>query len=288
MSAGQTTQTFFSWQGTKSTVGTWTRGVDSAFFGMGYFWNGAGGLNDEANWDVWLDAGTWKIASVHQTRPDAAIVTWQFNGVSQGTMDFYVASQVDNVYTELTGLSVATAQVVTLKALAASKNASSTSYVQLHNSIALIRTAGANTTGGSDTPGYTVEIIPWAGSKATVGAWTRIQSSARLGGGIWANASGINNSSSWDIYLDTGTFKVATILFNGPQEGIHTLQLGGVSKGTVDAYQAGNVENVYAEVTGIVVTAGVTTFTDVTLTKNGASGTYGQDINALSWVRTGA
>ena len=290
MSAGQTTQTWFPWQGTKSTVGTWTRDVDSGQLGMG-FWDNAGAQNDETNNDLWLDSGTWKVALTYETAATYGIDTIQFNGVTQGTVDFYSAGVTHNLYAEVTGLSVATAKIVTLKHLVATKNASSSNYRLAISSIALIKTAGAHTSGGTDTPGYTVEIIPWAGSKANTTWNTRGQVSTMLGGGnCTPDAAGAQNSAiSWDIELDTGTYKYAELYQNGSTSGIATIQLGGVSKGTIDHYVASGTQNNYSEVTGITVaSSAVVTFQILMATKNASSTSYQNILQSASWVRTGA
>jgi len=139
MSAGATTLTFFPWQGTKSTVGTWTRNTVSLELGMGHHQSG-GTQNEEATWDVWLDSGTWKIAIIGVTQDVNGIYTLQFNGVSQGTIDGYSVALSRNVYTELTGLVVAAQAVKTFQALMATKNASASNYYGFLQSCSFVRT----------------------------------------------------------------------------------------------------------------------------------------------------
>lgn len=286
MSAGQVSITFFPWQGTKSTVGTWARANVNTFLGMGYIAS-SGAQNDEATWDTWLDGGTWKIALVHTQDTNRGIYNLQLNGASQGTIDGYAAATTANVYSELTGLSVSTG-LKTLKMLMATKNASASSYFATPQSIALIKTAGAHTSGGTDTPGYTVEIIPWAGSKANTTFATRVQASGDLGGGrLETDTTAQNNSFTDDIYLDNGTYKVAVLTLTNNNAGIYNITgINGTQ--TVDCYAASGVFNVYIEVTGVVVTVGVKSMQVQMATKNASSSAYKGDINSLSWVRTGA
>lgn len=145
-----------------------------------------------------------------------------------------------------------------------------------------------NTYRTAATPGYAVFIVPWVASFANTNWATRTQASTVLGGGsLNTDSTAQNNSVTWNIWLDDGTYKVSLIYFKDADQGIHNLT--GVSgTQTVDAYAAAPAVNNYSEVTGVVVTAGLKVLLDTMATKNASSSAYGGKIQAVAWVRTGA
>jgi hypothetical protein len=123
--------------GAVSNVGTWA----SPQFGTNLFmrYNSSATLDDSTTFGVKLSDGTYSVELVADQGPDAAIVTVQIDGASVGTMDLYNASA--RVY--LVGISsVSIAEgyhAITL--LAASKNASSSSYTMRLGYMVFTRTA---------------------------------------------------------------------------------------------------------------------------------------------------
>lgn len=140
------------------------------------------------------------------------------------------------------------------------------------------------------TPGYSVFIVPWAGVKSSVNIDTRSQASTRLGGGYWMQGATIAQNDEWtvDVWLDAGTYKVAIIHATAANNGIYTIQFNGVSQGTIDGYAAAGAENVYSEITGMAVTAGLKTLKVIMATKNASSTNYGHRVSSLALIRTGA
>lgn len=289
-SVGQYTQGWLGFQGHKSAVGTWTRVNSSTNLGMATIYNSSAAQNDEIVWDVWLDVGTWKIAYITQKDVNQGIATFLLDGVSVGTVDTYAAATQTNTYNEVTSISVTTAKVYSFTMKAATKNASSSGYILGCQSLALIRTAGSGSTpsSGTDTPGYTWSFLPWMGVKSAVGANGRFQGSGLLGGGFGYSGDQLNDSQSWDIWLDAGTYKYVHIYRRNTGNGINSVQLDGSTVGTIDEYGA-LADNVVAELTGIVVaTAGVKTFTLLMASKNASSTGYAGAPNSVAWIRTGA
>lgn len=289
-SVGQTTQGWLPFMGEKSKVGAWTRNNVTVSLGMGYY-SSDGTQNNELTWDVWLDSGTWKLAQVHTASTNVGIYTWQLNGVSIGTIDGYAGSAAHNTYSEITGISVTTPALYTLKLLMATKNASSSSYSTNLASVALIKTAGAHSTpSGTDTPGYTWMYLPWMGVKSSVGTWARVQSSSYLGGGIWGGGAVTQNDEyTMDVWLDAGTYKFCLVHYQDADRGITTIYLDGASQGTIDSYaaSAGSLAGTYSEITGITVaTAGVKTLKLAVPTKNASSTNYRMNHYSLAWIRT--
>lgn len=133
---------YLPWMGVKSSVGTWARVQSSSYLGGGIWGGGTVTQNDEYTMDVWLDAGTYKFCLVHYQDADRGITTIYLDGASVGTIDSYAAAagSLAGTYSEVTGITVATAGVKTLKLAVPTKNASSTNYRMNHYSLAWIRT----------------------------------------------------------------------------------------------------------------------------------------------------
>lgn len=141
--------------------------------------------------------------------------------------------------------------------------------------------------GTAATPGYSVFIVPWAGSKANTTFDTRAQASSNLGGGRLESSGAQNSEVSWDIWLDAGTYKFALLHTQADNAGIYSVQLDTVEKGTIDGYNA-VATVVYSEVTGIAVTAGLKTFKLKMATKHASSTSYQARVHSCAWIRTGA
>lgn len=290
-SVGQYTQGWFAWQAAKTDTGGWVRNPAAGNLGMGEHLSGST-QNEAFSVDLWLDVGTWKFCLVHRLNPGAGIYTIKFNGVSVGTIDGYNAANIPNTYSEITGIAVATAGVYTVQVIMATKNAASSAYYGIVQSLALIRTAGtASTPSGLDTPGFTWMYVPWMGVKSATGFSIRQQSSTLMGAGYWcaANPGTINDEWTVDIWLEAGTYKYTEFSVTDANGGISTYSLNGTSIGTIDHYNAVGADNVYTEITGIVIaTAGVYTFKDKMASKNGASGGYMHRAQSAAFIRTGA
>lgn len=133
----------------------------------------------------------------------------------------------------------------------------------------------------------TIGILPWAGFKSSVGTPTRGNVSTFLGMGYLDNGNLQNNSISWDMWLDSGTWKVCLIGRKNVDKAITTVQLDGVSQGTVDWYNAALVDNSYNEVTGIsVTTPGVKTLTLATLTRNASATDWSNLYFSIALIKT--
>jgi hypothetical protein len=126
-----------------AVIGTWTlshHGVGFANGGTGIANGGSGAQNDEINWDVVLEAGTWDLVLHHRKSSNVGIYTVSLGGVSVGTIDGYAAAGTAGKNT-LSGITVATTGKKRLKLKMATKNASSSGYVATIEVISLRRTA---------------------------------------------------------------------------------------------------------------------------------------------------
>lgn len=288
-SVGQYTQGWLPWQASTANTNWSTLSTQTSYLGMGLVFSSAV-QNDSISWNVYMDSVTWKIASITFGHNDYGIASVRLDGVAQGTIDLYNAGGANpNIYSEITGIAVSTAGVKTLAYVMATKNAGSSAYRGSLQSVALIRTGGTpSTPGGSDTPGYTIQYLPWMGTKSNTNWATRTQASTSLGGGtLVTDSTAQNNLFTNDHWLDGGTYKVALIYGKDTDQGIFNIT--GVSgTQTVDGYNGSATANNYTEVTGITVAAGIKTMTVTMATKNASSSAYGGKLNSYAWVRTGA
>jgi hypothetical protein len=101
----------------------------------------SGAQNAALGFDVVLGAGTWTIELLYVKGPNCGIITVQFDGVSQGTIDAYAAAALADSRASLAGLVVATTAKVRLNFLMATKNGSASSYYGRIENIQLRRTA---------------------------------------------------------------------------------------------------------------------------------------------------
>lgn len=291
-STGQPTMGWFPWQAEFSKVGAnWARGNDSLSLGMGYLFDQPASQNDEIVWNVYLDSVTWKFPLIYNSFASAGIATIQLDGSTVGTIDMYSAGTTRNVYSEITGIAVATPGVKAMKVLLATKNASSTRYDAILQSLAWIQTSGTNSTpAGTDTPGYTWQYFPWMGVKTpTPGTWVRAQSSGEFGGGEFYNSSAAQNDAwATGVWLDSGTYKFPLNFWGTTATAICTVKVDGVSVGTIDTYQVAGLG--YAEITGATIASATTqcSISYTAATKNVLSSGYTLEFLAVAAIRTGA
>ena len=98
-------------------------------------------VNNYAEWDVLLDAGTFEFSLIHRQGPDRGIYTVAVAGATLGTtIDGYSSGGANSVGT-ITGVTVATAGIVPVRLTMASKNASSSGHAGYISGFTLSRTA---------------------------------------------------------------------------------------------------------------------------------------------------
>lgn len=124
-----------------SRTGTWVIATDTGSVGDAYYSNSSGAQNDETTWTLALPVGTFSLIWVCLKSTDYAIATWKVDGTSIGTVDMYAGSATRNNILSITGWTVAAAGTKTLQYIAATKNASSSSYKCALNTMAIVRTA---------------------------------------------------------------------------------------------------------------------------------------------------
>lgn len=290
-SVGQYTIGWFPFAAYKSVVGAgWTRENQTTVLGMGDIYN-LGAQNDSISWDLWFDSVVWKYAQIHTKGPNAGICSIQLDGAEAGTIDMYSAGAVANTYAEVASVSVTSPGVKTFTNKMTSKNASSGGYqFNAYQSAVWIRTGGTpSTPSGTDTPGYTHELIAWMGTKSNTNWATRTQASTELSGGrLDTDTTAQNNLFTYDIWREARTYKVAVVHRNGTDQGIFNIT-GFSGTQTVDAYAAAAASNAYSEVTAISGgSAAVATVQVQMATKNASSTAYGGQVNSIKWISTGA
>lgn len=128
------------WSGAKATTGdTFARTQQSTSLGGGVYYPNSNTQNSTSDEDQWVAAGTLKIAVILEASPNKAIASIQFDGVTKSTHDGYNAGTVANTYSEVTGIAN-TAGLKVVRAINATKHASSTGYGMFLQSYAIVRT----------------------------------------------------------------------------------------------------------------------------------------------------
>lgn len=138
-------------------------------------------------------------------------------------------------------------------------------------------------------PGYSLFRTPWSTSNySTTGTWTPNQNSGFLGGGQYYNTPAQNDQFTNNEWLNNGTYKISVLYIQSTDKAIMTWKIAGSSVGTIDAYNASNLNNIYAEITGITVVAGLSTVQVIAATKNASSSNYYIQMHTYALIRTGA
>ena len=149
-----------------------------------------------------------------------------------------------------------------------------------------IRTFCLDTVAADDVWRHEI-TAPWLGISAKVGTWapfggSTLQTPAQL----YNSSAAQNDSISYDLYLSRGTWTFDSLLTSNPDHGIATVELDGVSVGTVDLY-AGSGGIVSGKITGITVgNSGKHRITLIAATKNASSSGYTLGVQQLALART--
>lgn len=127
------------WTASKANNNMGTRTQDSACLGGGHLGFAQAAVGGYVEWDIWLDAGTYKFAMLFVKTTDGGIAHVKLDGTDKGTIDTYAAAEAKNSYAEVTGIAV-TAGLKAFRLSMDSKNASGTAHHFRLQSAAWIRT----------------------------------------------------------------------------------------------------------------------------------------------------
>ena len=121
--------------------------------GRNYAFNGGGAPGDYIEWDAYLSAGTWAIYLTTLQQNNGGQGQMSIDGTNVGSLiEFYAASTTVDVLVSITGITVATSGVYPVRLTVPSKDASSSLYRALVQTIVLRRTASGLTPPGPSTP----------------------------------------------------------------------------------------------------------------------------------------
>lgn len=120
--------------------GSWVFGADSASLMAGWVQAGAT-QNEYIEYPVYLISGTYSFYLLHCKDTNRGIYTFALDGSSIGTIDGYNGSTSRNQTGSITGVSVASSGLKTLRVTMATKNASSSAYQATIQLITIIKTA---------------------------------------------------------------------------------------------------------------------------------------------------
>jgi len=121
--------------------GTWVLTINTALHFNGAFWNSSGAQNDGVSYQVYLAAGTYTLMIEHSRATDYGIAHVTIDTTEVGTIDMYADPADTNNRATITGISIASSGLKTLKFEAKSKNASSSAYTISMYILCLWRTA---------------------------------------------------------------------------------------------------------------------------------------------------
>lgn len=91
-------------------------------------------------YEVPIEAGTWRVDMAGLIRTDSGIATVYFDATEVGVMDFYSAFNSTGIRS-ITGITVASSGLKTVRVVMATKSASSSNYQLIASAIFLTRTA---------------------------------------------------------------------------------------------------------------------------------------------------
>lgn len=100
-----------------------------------------------------------------------------------------------------------------------------------------------------------------------------------------ASSAAQNDEVTYDFYADAGTYDLVVFHRRASNGGIFTVQIDGVTVGTVDNYAAA-AASVRSVITGVVVTTGVHTLRLVMTTKNASSSAYLGQFGKVGLIKT--
>lgn len=135
--------TINAWQYDSVIGGTWARSVATDQYLAGVIHNISGAADGQGViYKVFLNAGTYDIAVTHGTGNGKGIIKFK-NGSDTvlATLDTYTAGNVESVSTLISGVTVATDGLLTLKVMVDGKNGSSSGYIIFLNGFTFHRTA---------------------------------------------------------------------------------------------------------------------------------------------------
>src|SRR3990172_11080350 len=95
-----------------------------------------------------------------------------------------------------------------------------------------------------------------------------------------------NQACSWDVVLARGTWTCKLIHTKGTDQGIYSVQIDGVTEGTIDGYTGSTTYNQVSSVTGIVIPSERTVQLQLKMaTKNASSSNYHGNLDGVQLVR---
>lgn len=140
---------------------------------------------------------------------------------------------------------------------------------------------------GSPYP-WVVDIDVFGAVAAQVNWASKAYGAYAYGGILTSNSGAQNESVSFDVVLEAGTWIVDVTYTKGANNGIFTITVGGVSAGTIDSYAAAGSNNNLTSTGGFQISeSGKKRVTLTMATKNASSGSYYGQIQHLQLRRVG-
>jgi len=134
---------------------------------------------------------------------------------------------------------------------------------------------------------WIINIDPFHTPKSQVN-WNNLQAHyPQVHCGLKYSSGQQNAEITWDIVLAAGTWNFNLIHQQDTSMGIYTVQIDGVTIGTIDGYAGSTIELAISSIAGFIITA--TKKFELKLkmaTKNGSAGSYVGNITSIQLLRT--
>lgn len=129
-----------SWSGSGGTNAP-SRTANTNHASLGLINNTPAASGDYVTWNVEMAAGTWSLRFIHAKAADMGVHDVYINNTEVGSFDPYSAGTTFNNVTTISGVSVPTSGITTLKLIIDGKNASSSDFYYYLNAISGVKTA---------------------------------------------------------------------------------------------------------------------------------------------------
>lgn len=123
---------------------------------------------------------------------------------------------------------------------------------------------------------------------AVVGTWTiNVDTACLMNGGYFNSSAAVNDSTTYKVFFEVGTYVFKLIAFRNTNRGIMTVKINGGALGTTIDMYGSTARNIIYSITGITIAnRGLYDLELVALSKNASSSSYGMYIQAISLYRT--
>lgn len=134
---------------------------------------------------------------------------------------------------------------------------------------------------------WRIEINPFLLASSNINWSDVVHDTAATMAGHRDSTNAQNAEVTWDVAMSAGTWSLSLMHFSGPDRGVYTARIDGVSVGAIDGYNASYTTDTLGIITGITVASGGKKTLKLKMeTKNVSASVYYGSIQALALIRT--